>query len=353
MPELKRKLGRDETATALVAVNKKARNELVAKDAQGSAVVQAGAKRTSNMEAAIMQLTGCEGEIYAAKFHPDGNILASAGFDRQIYLWNVYGECENFHVMSGHRGSISELHFSTGGQYIYSASTDNTVGVFDVTTGSRIKRMKGHTTFVNSCHPARRGPPLVVSGSDDCSIKIWDQRKRGATASLNNTYQVTAVTFSDTAEQVVTGGIDNVVKVWDLRKNAVVQALAGHNDTITGIALSPDGSYALTNAMDNTLRIWDIRPFAATNDRCMKTLTGHSHNFEKNLLHCAWSPGGDMVAAASADRFVYIWDTATRRIIYKLPGHLGSVNDVDFHKLEPIILSASSDKSIYLGEFDG
>ena len=43
-----------------------------------------------------------------------------------------------------------------------------------------------------------------------------------------------------------------------------------------------------------------------------------------------------MVAAGSADRFVYIWDTTTRRIMYKLPGHLGSVNDVDFHKLEPI-----------------
>ena len=43
-----------------------------------------------------------------------------------------------------------------------------------------------------------------------------------------------------------------------------------------------------------------------------------------------------MVAAGSADRFVYVWDTTSRRIMYKLPGHLGSVNDVDFHKLEPI-----------------
>ena len=43
-----------------------------------------------------------------------------------------------------------------------------------------------------------------------------------------------------------------------------------------------------------------------------------------------------MVSAGSADRFVYIWDTTTRRILYKLPGPLGSVNDVDFHKVEPI-----------------
>ena len=36
------------------------------------------------------------------------------------------------------------------------------------------------------------------------------------------------------------------------------------------------------------------------------------------------------------DRFVYVWDTTTRRILYKLPGHAGSVNDVDFHPEEPI-----------------
>ena len=35
-------------------------------------------------------------------------------------------------------------------------------------------------------------------------------------------------------------------------------------------------------------------------------------------------------------RFVYIWDTVFQRLIYKLPGHLGSVNDVDFHPKEPI-----------------
>lgn len=58
------------------------------------------------------------------------------------------------------------------------------------------------------------------------------------------------------------------------------------------------------------------------------------------------------VAAGSSDRFLYIWDTTSRRVLYKLPGHNGSVNDVDFHRTEPIVLSASSDKQLYLGEID-
>lgn len=91
---------------------------------------------------------------------------------------------------------------------------------------------------------------------------------------------MTAVTFNDTAEQIISGGIDNDIKVWDLRKNAILYKLKGHTDTVTGLSLSPDGSYILSNSMDNTLRIWDVRPFAPY-ERCVKILTGHSHNFEK------------------------------------------------------------------------
>ncbi|CAB3990538.1 U5 small nuclear ribonucleo 40 kDa -like [Paramuricea clavata] len=69
-----------------------------------------------------------------------------------------------------------------------------------------------------------------------------------------------------------------------------------------------------------------------------------------NLVKCSWSPDGKMIAAGSADRFVYVWDTQSRRILYKLPGHDGSVNDVDFHPKEPILLSVGSDRKIYLGE---
>lgn len=58
------------------------------------------------------------------------------------------------------------------------------------------------------------------------------------------------------------------------------------------------------------------------------------------------------MTAGSADRHVYIWDVASRRILYKLPGHKGSVNEVVFHPKEPIVLSASSDKTLYLGEIE-
>lgn len=55
---------------------------------------------------------------------------------------------------------------------IFSCATDKTVGVWDVTTGTRIKKFKGHTSFVNSVSSARRGNEILVSGSDDGTIKV-------------------------------------------------------------------------------------------------------------------------------------------------------------------------------------
>lgn len=60
------------------------------------------------------------------------------------------------------------MHFSM----LFSASTDKTVGVWDSETGERIKRLKGHTSFVNTCYPARRGPQLICTGSDDGTVKV-------------------------------------------------------------------------------------------------------------------------------------------------------------------------------------
>uniref|UniRef100_T1HYR4 U5 small nuclear ribonucleoprotein 40 kDa protein n=2 Tax=Rhodnius prolixus TaxID=13249 RepID=T1HYR4_RHOPR len=310
-----------------------------------------GITRTSNLMTPIVALEGHQGDIFSVAFHPEGKYLASTGFDRQIYIWNVYGECENISTLTGHSGAIMDLHFSTDGNTIFTCSTDNTVAMWDLIAGQRIKKLKGHTGFVNSCYPTRRGTQLIVSGSDDCSIKVWDPRKKGKATTLVNPYQVLTVSFNDTAEQVFSSGIDNDIKIWDLRNNAIVNKLRGHTDSVTGMALSSDGSYLLTNSMDNNLRIWDVRPFAPQ-ERCVKILSGHQHNFEKNLLRCSWSPDGSKVSAGSGDRFVYVWDTTTRRIMYKLPGHNGSVNDVQFHPSEPIIASGSSDKTVYLGELE-
>ncbi|ESN96866.1 hypothetical protein HELRODRAFT_178666 [Helobdella robusta] len=314
--DLKRKAMEDELAIVPV---KKTKTDIVGFGTQVNNAIEllGGIKRTSKLHAPIMLLTGHESEIYCCKFSPSGKFLVSAGTDRMILLWNVYGTCDNIATLKEHSNAIMDLHFTTDGCQMLTCSADKTLTLWDAECATRIRKFKGHQTFVNACDVSRRFPKYLCSGSDDGTVRIWDSRLKKSILTFQNTFQI----------------------------------MSGHMDTVTGMRLSPDGSYLLSTAMDNTVRIWDVRPYAPQ-ERCVKIFQGNQHTFEKNLLRVSWSPDGTKIAAGSGDRMVYIWDTTTRRILYKFPGHGGSVNEVDFHPLEPIICSGSSDKQIYLGEIE-
>lgn len=78
-------------------------------------------------------------------------------------------------------------------------------------------------------------------------------------------------------------------------------------------------------------------------DRHVKTYNGAAFGLEKNLIRASWDPKGERIAVGSGDRTVVIWEVRTGKLLYKLPGHKGTVNDVHFHPgSEPISESCSS-----------
>lgn len=163
--------------------------------------------------------------------------------------------------------------------------------IWDVATCERIKRVKAHTDFVNTVAVSRHTSHAIVSGSDDCSVRMWDRRKRmsasntsGAVSFDCSPFQVLAVCYGANETEIVSGGIDNELKVWDVRKPGTecLYRMAGHLDSVTGLALSPDATHVASNSMDNCVRIWDVRAFVQNpQQRCVGLLGGHTHNFEK------------------------------------------------------------------------
>ena len=134
---------RKADSMALVVQPKKPRHELIARNATKSSLVASGPPRTSGLAAPIMQLSGHQADVTSGRFHPDGDCLATAGNDRQILFWKVYGECENFGQLSGHKNAVTELCFSTDGSFLYSSSADKTIVCWDLTTGATLRRYKG------------------------------------------------------------------------------------------------------------------------------------------------------------------------------------------------------------------
>lgn len=257
--------------------------------------------------------------------------------------------------MKGHDNAVLDIKWLPGGDLICSASADKTIALWDCESGGRIKRFKGHQSVVNSVavsNSERYGPTLLVSGGDDGNINIWDIRQKSATGTLEMEGPVTSVAV--VAGQIFAGSTDNLITAWDLKTSKFAEIfqsilislgiksvsksfeMAGHLDSITGLTVSMDENYLLSNSLDNNLRLWDARPFSTVPNRQLGLYLGAPHSFDKYLIKPCFSPDAKYIAAGSGDRSVVVWDRISSELLYKLPGHKGTVIQVDWHPSEPI-----------------
>ncbi|KAF8626711.1 hypothetical protein AX17_006478 [Amanita inopinata Kibby_2008] len=321
-------------------------------------------QRTSNLEAPIISLSGAHSaEILSCRFDPKGQNIAACSADRSISLWRTYPPNVNYGLLSNHaKAPILDLQWSLCSPHLFSVSADHMLAFTDTNTGQRVRRIRAHREIINALDRSfaaggAMGSELVATASDDGTVRVWDASEDGGkipVATFDVGCPATAVCWSADGANLYVGALDNEIHVYDLRKNAQVYTLSGHTDTPTSLSISPNGSFLLSPSFSSQTIIHDIRPFSPSPMRIHRILQGAPAGFENTLLRGAWSKddGGQRVAVGGADRMVCVWEVENSKILYKLPGHKGTVTAVDFHPREPIILTASKDGTMLLGEIE-
>ncbi len=327
----------------------------------------------------LRTFNGHTGAVNEVEFSPDGQTIASTGFDRTIRIWDLEGNTRKIiQTNLPHSDMVSSIAFSPDGQKIAAASTDNTVTVWNVSDGTLSKTLKGHTGRVLEVRFVPHHD-LLVSADDKGLVIIWnldsveqrrlDTQKRVygiavspdgnsiAAASEDRSLMllrldgslitswegheeaVINVRFSNDGQRLVSGGFEGTVIIWNISGRAP-QILSGHKGVVGAVRFSPDDKRVISGGQDGTIRVWN-------SESELKVL---KHN--QSINNVKFAGDGSMLATSSDDGSIKLWDTHGN-LRQTLTGHDQAVMTIAFSPDSKTIVSGSADQTVRIWNLTG
>ncbi|KAG8628289.1 hypothetical protein KVT40_004162 [Elsinoe batatas] len=227
----------------------------------------------------LARLGGHNGQVLALTYSSgSGQYLLTASTDRLIRLFSPLSRSPLIQTFSAHGYLISDLCISSTNATFLSCGGDKIVFLWDVSTASTLRRWAGHAGRINAVRFAGDEESVVVSGSYDGTVKIWDVKQRGERPVVTwgeAGDSVAAVEVGDT--EVWVGSVDGRVRGYDVRTGKVVVDVIGA--PVTSLSLAKAGDAYLVGTLDSTLRLMDRR-----DGKCLQTFK----DGEASDAHIAW-----------------------------------------------------------------
>jgi WD40 repeat protein/DNA polymerase III delta prime subunit len=280
--------------------------------------------------------TGHYEAVWGCAWSPDSRRIVSASSDNTLRIWDAQSG-KLLVTLAGHQDTVLRCAWSPDSRRIVSASEDHMLRIWDAQSGKSLATLAGHESIVWGCAWSPDSG-RIVSASADKTLRIWDAHSGESLATLSGHQDsVRACAWSPDSRRIASASNDKTLRIWDAQSGKPLVTLAAHQESVLGCAWSPDSRRIVSASEAKMLRIWD-----AQSGKLLAILAGH----EDSVAGCAWSPNGLRIITASDDDTLRIWDARSGKSLATLAGHEDCVEGCAWSPNGKRILSASVDETL-------
>lgn len=184
--------------------------------------------------------------------------MATGSYDKIVRLYDLERNTV-IKTFTGHSQSVTKCIFSPLGNLIISGSKDNTIKFWDIVSGLCIRTISSHLGEVTSVEMNSNGT-LLLSSSKDNSNRLWDVRMarpiRRFKGHQNTSKNFIRAGFAAGDSLVVGGSEDGVVYIWDAEKGEILQKLYSHSGIVYNASWNSRQSLFCSCSDDTTVKTW-------------------------------------------------------------------------------------------------
>ncbi len=260
-------------------------------------------------------LTGHRGDVYHVEFSSRGDLLASAGKDGTVLIWNT-SRWRLVRKIVAAQTEVNAAAFSRDGKLIATLDDDGKLKLWEIATGHLQLERLAHTGDAVVARFTADGKRIITGGRDDGLVKIWDRTNGNMLDSFSvGEKKLENVILSQDGSCLATVG-GGGVKLWKWPVRALIVALSG-SEAAQGAAFSHDGTRLATGHEDDSaVRLWDV-----PGGRLLREFRGHSGG----VCSVSFSADNRTILSASRDETIRLWDVATGEERGVHVGHSGRV----------------------------